>query len=790
VQEKKNVYVPIEENPILNDQGDPVAQELTIEQVLNPDQMRRNADRFEVVGAEEGNTRVVVDKETKEQFVMQKATRVEVDPKTQQIRRLEKLVSQLRAELDEKEAYAKKLEAAVTELQSKFTDMKQALAKAGVKSNLIDAALKDSGITNLLFGAKSIRKVYERLYQDALDRMIRQENRAGKHWSGQQRSLMSVLHTSGEELSADDQRRMYQEFYKGFETFEAALQKRARSSAIIRKASPKSSPKRYRSSEETRRNLNAYVASNFYQPPGMHPGGMGMTGTGGGMTTITIGGQTTQMNTVSRLSATMSTDEPSFQTRSLLAGESSLVRTQLTTSLSPRGGPGDSSSLRMNRSLSPPPDQHRGAVRAESSSRRLVEDGGMETLRIGEPGPRLGSRENALRVRDPRSGLKQQYQTPVRTNQPLYYGDPPGGRGSLGFRSPSPALVPHEIGAGLNVASFNLLSSPTLGGMGDSFAHTASVESEKAVSGQNQGQGPVGSALRNTGQRARGLTPGTSMVSTLQQGLSSALDHESLRVGREQQPSRGGPHMAQSAQMLRRGPAPRSASPEMINGPRISSGGHFASAQPAVDLTISTVGSAQAATQSPQKKVLVAQLPTPKRLEGTVSAAQGGQPRNARGFLVDDVVDLDDTVVTVPSMHITSYESTSSVELTGHAIGGQAAKNGGAGAAGGAGMKHSASVTLPIINGGENNGGIAGGNSTVGGGSSSSTSNVIASRGGNAAPSSSKVQRSPRPMPAMGREHFVKKQPSQQRFSNRMKFLVSMNNPSGLPDDQNRDRDG
>ncbi len=69
--------------------------------------------------------------------------------------------------------------------------------KQGVKTNLVDAAMKDSGISGLLYGARTLRKVFERLYQDALDRMIRSENRVSKYIKTQQQDLLSVLHTVG-----------------------------------------------------------------------------------------------------------------------------------------------------------------------------------------------------------------------------------------------------------------------------------------------------------------------------------------------------------------------------------------------------------------------------------------------------------------------------------------------------------------------------------------------------------------------------------------------------------------
>ncbi|CAD7973640.1 unnamed protein product [Amoebophrya sp. A25] len=751
VQEKKNVYVPIEENPILNDEGEPIANELTIEHVLNPEQMRRNADRFEVVGTEEGNTRVVVDKETKEQFVMQKATRVEVDMKTQQIRRLEKLVAQLRAELEEKEVYAKKLEAAVTELQSKFADMKQALAKAGVKSNLIDAALKDSGITNLLFGAKSIRKVYERLYQDALDRMIRQENRAGKHWSGQQRSLMSVLHTSGQDMTAEDQRKMYQEFYKGFETFEAALQKRVRSNAIIRKASPKSSPKRYRSQEEMRKSLNSYVASNFYQPP-MAGGRISL---GQSLLSTEDPSTTTLMYTKSHLA-----EQSSFiqQSSSLMTKENSLRQA------SPR-------QLQTPNKATVRPD---GAV---ASQRRLVEDGhllaaqgGIETLRIGEPGPRAGGRPGDMRIRDARHSNRSPPPpgSVSMMRAPLYYGDsegapapivadrtpawmrrasPPPKMGNLDAAMPSEAL-------GLAGTSFSLLNSPTIT-FSEHFTHSLSVDSiDRTQAGgassssveplpHKAGTG-VGSMLKG-GRIARGLTPGTTIGRDSAFAGSSGLattvgqttiTQDSMRIGHDTLKSK----LENSSQRLT-----RSRSPDSM-GHTLS-----ASAGPG-DLHIGNM-------VSPEKKktLIVAQLPSPKRIKSGRTHSRGGdgvdQPEESSTSQIFRPNSSLEAANSSTSMHITSYHESqmlSSQELTIDA----ASIRRTASKMEEAELRHSQSVTLPILD---------------------TTANQLTTpKIGNSG------KRSPRALPGMGHSQFVKKQPQQQKMSNRLKFLVSMNNPSGI----------
>lgn len=68
--------------------------------------------------------------------------------------------------------------------------MKDWLVKKGIKTNEVDAAMKDSGITNLLYGWRSLGKVYDRLYQDWLDRMIRQEDRWSKFIKSKQEELM------------------------------------------------------------------------------------------------------------------------------------------------------------------------------------------------------------------------------------------------------------------------------------------------------------------------------------------------------------------------------------------------------------------------------------------------------------------------------------------------------------------------------------------------------------------------------------------------------------------------
>lgn len=107
--------------------------------------------------------------------------------------------------------------------------------------------------------------MYERLYQDALDRLIRKENRNNKYQVAQQTELMSVLHLSTQHESIEDpgalspsqQQKMYHEFYKGFETFERAMHKRMRSNKIIQRSvggdSPRGSPKRRLFEEEAAR---------------------------------------------------------------------------------------------------------------------------------------------------------------------------------------------------------------------------------------------------------------------------------------------------------------------------------------------------------------------------------------------------------------------------------------------------------------------------------------------------------------------------------------------------------
>ncbi len=249
------VYTAVEEFPLIDEKGENLSEVLVVEHVCTQ-QILGDSMRYNSIQDPSAQVLTVVDRDNSKCYFAVKHVCFRVSHKDQKINRLTKYLRSAREELESKDLYCKKLELAITELQSKFNEMKAALSKHGVKSNVVDAAMQDSGITNLLFGARSIRKVYERLYRDALDRLIRRENRTTKQWSNQQTELMNVLHLSyggEEELPDHMQQQMYADFYNGNggETFEMALRRRIRSNKIIQQAgggpgSPKGSPVRNR----------------------------------------------------------------------------------------------------------------------------------------------------------------------------------------------------------------------------------------------------------------------------------------------------------------------------------------------------------------------------------------------------------------------------------------------------------------------------------------------------------------------------------------------------------------
>eukprot|EP00397_Hematodinium_sp_SG-2012_P002992 GEMP01003000.1.p1 GENE.GEMP01003000.1~~GEMP01003000.1.p1 ORF type:complete len:1236 (+),score=331.39 GEMP01003000.1:126-3833(+) len=160
-----------------------------------------------------------------------------------------KEISGIRKELSTAKVENTRLTVALEELSKRFEEMKVMMAAKGVDVSIVDAALEQSGLADLVRGAVQGVKVFDRLYTDAMNRLHRQEENRQRILLMQQEELHQVLHVlvtprntleSAQEVF-DDFYRVLQKYPQGRAALHCGgvnVRTRARSGARTEKLSP------------------------------------------------------------------------------------------------------------------------------------------------------------------------------------------------------------------------------------------------------------------------------------------------------------------------------------------------------------------------------------------------------------------------------------------------------------------------------------------------------------------------------------------------------------------------
>eukprot|EP00392_Amoebophrya_sp_AT5.2_P000047 g47.t1 len=130
--------------------------------------------------------------------------------KDKQIEKMDNRGSEKTKELDAKTEELQQLQVALEELRLRVVNLKDLLKKSGVETG----ALKESGLEDVIQGghvSKSIGydkykswKTWERLYQDARDRIVRMEQHRAEAWNEKEETFLKIYYSiMGERYSAE-----------------------------------------------------------------------------------------------------------------------------------------------------------------------------------------------------------------------------------------------------------------------------------------------------------------------------------------------------------------------------------------------------------------------------------------------------------------------------------------------------------------------------------------------------------------------------------------------------------